>query len=277
MSTRTLSRRRSKDAGFTLIELLLASAAAAVILVAIYGVFTSALRMRDHATARIRESRLRLRAASILRRDLEGALVSGGTLANILEGDSNKQGSIGTGGTPGYLKMTTTTGKDTATDLYGDVQEVQYYIKPDTTAGIGTSARHGGTLVRTVTRELLASTTLAIPVEEQVLPGVESFRVAFYDGTTWQESWQANPDTGSDGLNADIQQQQTALQTKTLSGDTPAVTIAPALPEAVRIDIRQSAPSSKENVPPPLEILLPWTTQPFSAPTPTPTPIPGLG
>ena len=114
-------------------------------------------------------------------------------------------------------------------------------------------------------------------MEEQILSGVESFRVTFYDGATWQESWQANTETGSGNLNNEIQQQQIALQTKSLSGDTPAATIAPVLPEAVRIDIQQSAPSAKENVPPPLEILLPWTTQPFSAPTPTPTPIPGLG
>ena len=269
-----------RDAGFTLIEILLASAAAAVILLAIYGVFNGALRMRDHATARIRESRLRLRAASILRRDLAGAMVSGGTLATTLEGDSTKQDSTGvaTGGTaPGYLKMTTTTGKDAGTDLYGDVQEVEYFIKADTTSGSGINARPGGTLVRAVTRDLLASAALAIPVEEQLLSGVESFHVAFYDGTTWQETWQANPETGADSLNQQTQEQQTAVQTKASTGDTPAVTTGPVLPEAVRIDIQQSAPSAKETVPPPLEILLPWTTQPFSAPTPTPTPVPGLG
>ena len=264
---------RNRAGGFTLIEILLASVAAAIILVAIYGIFTGALHMRDNATARIRESRLRARAATILRRDLQSAMVSGGVLASTLEGDSNKQSTLGNSNTPGYLKMTTTTGKDTADDLYGDVQEVEYYISRDTTGTASTAAntRQGGTLVRAVTRDLLAATTVSTPREEQILAGVESLRVTFYDGTNWQETWQSDPNTLGNSTSGAAAASATST-TDAAAGGTNAGTTSELLPEAIRIDIQQSAPTSKDHSPPPLEILIPWTTQPFTAPSPTPTP-----
>ncbi len=267
-------RRTRPSAGFTLLEILLASAAAAIILVAVYGVFNGALRMRDNATARIRESRLRARAAAILRRDLQGALISGGVLANTLEGDSNKTSSLGPEGPPGYLRMTTTTGKDTAEDLFGDTQEVEYYLAPEA-PGVGmtangSSSRRGGALVRAVTRDLLATgTTVATRDEERILTGVESMKIAFYDGVSWQENWQADPSGVGAGATA------TATPTPSASpaaGDTGAGTITQLVPEAIRVDIQQSAPSAKDHAPPPLQILFSWTTQPFTAPTPSPTP-----
>lgn len=263
----------SRSAGFTLIEILLASTAAAIILLAVYGVFRNALHLRDSGVARIRESRGRLRASAVLRRDLQGAMVSGGVLANTLEGDSNKQGSLGTSGFPGYLKMTTTTGKDSADELYGDVQQVEYFIARDPSAGTGSgsiNARQGGTLVRAVTRDLLAATTVSTPREEQILSGVESLRVAFYDGTTWQESWQANASGSGTGLGTTAAAAVSAATTSTASGSSGAGTVAAVLPQAIRLDIQQSAPSVKDHAPPPLEIVVPWTVQPFTAPTPTP-------
>ena len=68
----------SRRGGFTLIEILLAAVAAALVLTAVYGVFRQAVRIRDSATQRTRDSRVRLRAENIVRADLRGALVSGG-------------------------------------------------------------------------------------------------------------------------------------------------------------------------------------------------------
>jgi len=248
--------------GFTLIEILLASAVAALILAALYGVFQNAIHLRDSATDRIRDSRLRARASSVIRNDLRNTLISGGLFASIVEGDSN-----GTDGDnsemPGYLKVTTTTGKDTKDALYGDVQQVEYYVVRDTT---GATPGGGGNLVRAVTRELL-QTGGGEPQadEQQIMSGVQSFQVSFYDGANWQTSWNFNAeDSGTNSSTG-------AATSGTASGTSGSSGAAETLPLAIRVDIQQAPATAGGSPPPPLEILVPWTTQPFTSPTPTPS------
>ena len=52
----------SRKNAFTLIEIMVAAIAAAIILAAIYGIFYRAIKMRDTATERNHEARLRARA-----------------------------------------------------------------------------------------------------------------------------------------------------------------------------------------------------------------------
>ena len=281
-------------AGFTLIEILLAAVAAAVILAAVYGIFQQAVRVRDNATRRVRDSRVRLRAEKIIRADLGNALVSGGLLANVFQGDSASpdNGSASNTGTaaasashtdasniPGYLRFTTTTGRNDAnTGLYGDVQQVEYYIAHDPNAA---DQNGSGMLVRSVTRDLLDASGLSsgssTPAtsgttntadgtsETTVLPGVQSFQVAFYDGSTWQTSWQFSQLSNLISPAASAAATSTGTSTSTgaqiVSGQT-------SLPDAVRIDIQQAPATPNGPLPPPLEILVPWTTQPFVAATP---------
>jgi type II secretion system protein J len=219
-----MKRRSSGRHAFTLIEIVLAMAACAVILTAVYGVFSRAVKLRDNATAHIREARVWARAAAVLANDLRNARLSGGTLAATLEGSQAGQ----SGSFPGYLKFTTTTAQDIVQDAQeipaSDVQRVEYYIATDPEA----SDSKSGLLVRTVERDLLA-TVAETPAEEPLLPGVESMEVAFYDGSAWQESWNY-------------------AESKTV-------------PEAVRVRIHPIATDSVEK-PAPLEVLVPWTTQP---------------
>jgi prepilin-type N-terminal cleavage/methylation domain-containing protein len=252
------------DGGFTLIEILLASAVAALILVAIYGLFQHAIRLQDSATQRVRESRLRLRAADIIRNDLRNALVSGGLFASIVLGDSAGTDGMTDSSFPGYLKITTTTATDTPDDLYGDVQQVEYYIVKDSS---NTAPEAGGILVRAVTRDLL-DTTEPQAEEQQILTGVQSFQVSFFDGANWQTSWAFN--------SAD-----------SVSGTSTGASAAPeTLPQAIRVDIQQAAltvgagrspapgsavSGSPSPTPPEIEILVPWTTVPFTSPTPAPS------
>jgi prepilin-type N-terminal cleavage/methylation domain-containing protein len=67
--------------GFTLIELALSLAAGAVVLVAIFGVFSRAIHLRDDATQRTRAVGVQAHAVDVLRDDLRQARISGGTLA----------------------------------------------------------------------------------------------------------------------------------------------------------------------------------------------------
>ena len=229
--------------GFTLIEILFASLAAAMILIAVYGIFQRAVKTRDYATQRIHEARLRERAANIIRNDLRNAYLSGGVLANTMEGGAQSQKSR----FPGYLRFTTTTGKNNADAAYGDVQQVEYYLAE---ASDSTNSNSTGNFVRALTRDLLATVQNA-PVETPLLKGVQTFEVTFYDGQNWQDTWQLSDTTST-------------------------------LPKAIRIRLQQTAASDHITTPTPLEILVPLTTEPLTtssttttsgvSPTPTPKP-----
>src|SRR4051794_6033776 len=215
---------KSRPFGFTLMELSLALAAGAVILLAIYGVFSRAVHLRDAATERTREIRVRTHVANVIRNDLRGARISGGSLAASLTG--SVQGQTGT--FPGYLRFTTTTARDLD---YGDdvanadVQEVEYYVTTDP----GAQDTRAGLLVRTVDGNLLAPVRTT-PPEQPLLPGIESMEVTFFDGNTWQDSWDA------------------------AQGDT-------TMPQAVRVRLQPVAAVVNGKKPPVIEVLVPWVTQ----------------
>jgi hypothetical protein len=198
-----------------------------------------------------------MRAVNVIRNDLRNALVSGGQLASIVEGDCAGNDGIDSA-QPGYLKFTTTTGKDSDDALYGDVQQVEYYVLK----GSGTNM-NSGNLVRAVTRDLL-ETTQPQAQQEQVLSNVSSMQVAFYDGTNWQTSWAYNTaDSGASSSSSSTSGSSSA-STSGSSGET--------LPAAVRVDIQQAPADLKSPTPPPIEVLVPWTTQPFTSPTPSSSP-----
>ncbi len=251
--------------GFTLLEILLASAAAALLLVAIYGVFTQAIHLRDRAAGRVRDSRVRERAERILRDDLNNALVSGGVFASALTGGTASTGGPGGAGMPGYLKFTATNGKSSSGDVASDVQQIEYYLTPATGANAG-GGQSSGVLTRAVTRDLLDSTTQTSPKEESILTGVQALQVQFYDGSTWQDSWQytSTESTASDST-------ATAASTTTAASSS-AVTLGNAtLPLAVRVNLILAPSAANGQSPPPIEVLVPWTTQSFIA-TPSPSP-----
>ena len=156
-------------------------------MVAVYEVFAAAIRMRNNAATHIHASALVTRAATVIRNDLENGLISGGVLAGTLQGDSN--GSDSDSSTfPGYLKLTTTGGKDpissinatggqltsgTGNLMYGDVQQVEYYIVRRYANGGGAAPQNSGDLVRVVTRDLLDGGQTAVQ-QQQILTGVQS-------------------------------------------------------------------------------------------------------
>ena len=217
--------------GFTLIEILVASLAATLILVAVYGIFQRAVKTRDHATARIHQALQRERTASILRNDLRSAFLSGGVLASTMEGGAQSPKSR----FPGYLRFTATTGRDHPDEAYGDVQQVEYSVSENAASSSGAADNSTGTLVRTRTRDLLADVPQVVS-DEQILAGVQTFEVTFFDGSDWQQSWQ-------------------------VSGT------AATLPQAIRIRIQQAAPSEQIPTPPPLEILVPLNTEALTSST----------
>ena len=248
-------RRRSANA-FTLIELLLASMGAALVLAALYGIFIHAIHLRDTATAHVRDARLRARVESVIRTDLRNAYISGGLIASSLTGGTTDSSGPAGSSLPGYLKLTTTTGRDTGADLYGDVQQVEDYLEKDPDAPSGASNQGGSILVRAITRDLLDTTTVPAR-KEQILGGVQSLAVEFYDGSTWQQSW--DYDSTAAALTSG---NDSSSGTVIAMGNT-------TLPDAIRISVQQAAAAPGGPVPPPVEVLVPWTTQAFASATPS--------
>src|SRR5262249_41828785 len=107
----------------------------------------------------------------------------------------------------------------------GDVQEVEYYIASDKAA----VDRNAGVLVRTVDRALLAPTRER-PTEEAILSGAASMEVTFFDGDGWKDSWEITEDYKT-------------------------------LPQAVRVRVLFAVEKGTNEVRPPIEIVVPWTTQ----------------
>ena len=265
-----LSRPHNRyDKGFTLIELLLASVAGALLLAAVFSVCMQTIHLRDRADARVRDSRLRERAEKVLRDDLSNALVSGGLLAASLNGGTNSTGGPSGSGLPGYLKLTATTGKSSSGDVASDVQQIEYYLTPATGAN-ASAGQNSGVLTRAVTRNLIDSTAQTAIKEESILAGVQALQVQFFDGTDWQDSWQyTTPDSSATGSTASTSATGTAS-----TGSTSASIGNATLPQAVRVDILFAPAVANGQPSPPLEILVPWKTQPFTAATPSPSPTP---
>lgn len=214
---------RSGCRAFTLIEILAATLAFALLLTAVYSLFSHATRLRDRATIQTREVRLQARAVALLREDLRNATVSGGRMAAELRGSIQSPRSR----FPGYLRFTTATGWNQTNALFGDLQEVEYFVVNDPFA----DDRNAGLLVRTVDRNLLAIARTPT-AEEAILSGVRAFEVSFLEGQNWMDSWEFTD-------------------------------LDPRLPDAVRVRLRLARSSSDPRDDRVIEVLVPWTVRPI--------------
>ena len=214
---------------FTLIEMLLAVAICAIVLVAINGVFATAVRLRDKTSEAVEEASPVNRALDTLYRDLKAAVGPGGFLAGDFKCGAAAMGAtMGLSGEAGSagLDFYTATGAINDKAPWGDLQEVFYELKAPTDRD-----QQGMDLVRCINRNLLATTTQT-PEIHRLLSHVRTLEFECYDGTQWRNLWD------------------------TSNGDT-------NLPATVRVRI-QLAPRSGEQVSRetrPLELVIPLVTQ----------------
>lgn len=171
---------------FTLIEMLLTVAICAIVLLAINGVFATAIRLRDKTSEAVAEAIPVNRALEVLSRDLKGAVGPGGYLAGDfrcgVQATGATMGLSGEAGSAG-LDFYTSTGAISDAAPWGDLQEVLYQLKapsdPDQT---------GMDLVRCVNRNLLATTTQT-PEIQCLLRQVQTLEFECYDGSQWRTTW----------------------------------------------------------------------------------------
>jgi type II secretion system protein J len=213
---------------FTLIEMLLAVAICAIVLVAINGVFATAVRLRDKTSEAIEESLPLNRASEMMRRDLQGTVGPGGFLAGDFKCGAQAMGAaMGLSGEAGSagLDFFTATGAINDKAPWGDIQEVFYELKAPTDR-----SQTGMDLVRCINRNILATTTQT-PEIQWLMGNVQNLQFDCYDGSQWRNTWD------------------------TSTGDT-------NLPVAVRIRVQLVAKQGEaaRNAQP-LEMLVPLVTQ----------------
>lgn len=171
---------RAFSFGFTLLEMLLALAVSAIVLAGIGGVFYSAMRLRERTAALVDESAPLYRAFGLLRRDLQGVLPPGGTMAGDFRVGTLTSGNGASVG----IQFTTTTGVLKDDVPWGDVQEVTYELREPVmrTNGLGRD------LIRTISRNLLTTSTLDYN-EQWLMGNVQKLDFSCFDGTNWRDLW----------------------------------------------------------------------------------------
>jgi general secretion pathway protein J len=207
------------SAGFTLIEVLLALAICAIVLVIVSSVFASALKLQERAGANLDRSLPIERALTVMRKDLKNAVAPGGMLAGPLQSGSLQGGVDANSG----VQIYTTTGLITPNAPWGEIQRVTYGLQSPTDA-----SANGKELVRTVTRNLLSTSTE--DDEYQFLAdGVENLSFYYFDGANWLESWDDTTQTN--------------------------------LPLAVRVNVQMAAADANAVRPEPIQLLVPLMVQ----------------
>ena len=171
---------------FTLIEMLLAVAICAIVLVAINGVFATAVRLRDKTSDMVEESLPANRALEIMDRDLKGAVGPGGVLAGDFKCGAQAMGAtMGLSGEAGSAGLDFFTSTSVISDKapWGDLQEVFYELKTPTDRN-----QAGMDLVRCIDPNILATTTQT-PEIQRLMGNVQNLQLDCYDGTQWQTTW----------------------------------------------------------------------------------------
>lgn len=177
---------------FTLIELLLAVAIFAIALLAIHGVFYSAIKLRNRTADALDASAPLEQALTFMKRDLANIIPPGSVLAGPLQTspsttDANFLGSAltaaaGVVGRQVSPKFYTTTGIISEQVPWGDIQCVAYFLVEPTNNAPGKD------MVRVVWRNLLPLLSEQ-PETQWLMSGVQDVAFSFFDGIQWSSSW----------------------------------------------------------------------------------------
>jgi len=178
---------RTTSRAFTLIELIVAMSIVAIMAVSLYQSVRIAFKAQASAETAIEPSRTAELAMEFIRLDLDNATPPAGNNGQIALATGKLRGDfIGSDSTDGKadsddLNFYTTADAAEHPSANGEVKNIELLI---------TTAQGSGdhVLTRRVTRNLLSG-LVPTPDEEILCRGVSGFNMRYYDGTTWQDSW----------------------------------------------------------------------------------------
>jgi len=185
-----LPLQRSK--AFTLIELILAISIMAIILVAINGMFFTALHLRNTAVNSLEATLPIEQALDVMERDLSnlvGSTNTNGVYFGPLQSVNSTNTPLPNQVGPDFY---TSGGELDGMTPWSSGQKIDYLLAPPTNGNRGP----GLDLIRAVTRNLLPLTQPTQPDEQHtILSGVQSLMFLYYDGTQWDQSWDTMQET----------------------------------------------------------------------------------
>jgi type II secretion system protein J len=177
----------TSNSAFTLLELLIATAVGAVVLLVIQTTYFGALRLHNTTHDRIEQDLMMQRALAIVRRDFAGLLLPGGTLSGQFQTENFSSLGSETHGERVGPDMFTSSGRIDGYNPFSEVQRVNFYLAPGTTAeGANSNTKN---FVRVMTRNLLPVQETDSGEEQLLLEGVQSATISFFDGTGWTDTW----------------------------------------------------------------------------------------
>lgn len=167
---------------FTLIEVVFATMAFAVILLVMKMTLAGALSMRKRIDSRMNWENHNTIALSILKKDLENIIITGGSHAGEIYSDNSS--------TSGQIEFFTTSGHISDSLPWGDIQKVRYFLGNSILSqyGMNTSTNLGQSLLREVTRNV-AALIQNTPETMELMAGVDSLTFQFFNGVTWEATW----------------------------------------------------------------------------------------
>ena len=208
--------------GFTLLELLVATLAAAVLMAALLMALFGAWRLEARSSELESVTLPREMADQRLRREFQAAVPPAGLLAGPLTSVTATSGDWRHDEAT-WVTAIGATNPDTA---WGDFVTVHYYLSESEQNGVYR-------LMRTEQRNLLALTE-ETPEETVILEGVVSFKLTWFDGENWLDSWDSTAQNNQ-------------------------------LPQAVQV--RLDFAGADQTRPAPLELIVPFVMRSLGAPT----------
>ena len=167
-------------------EVMFATMAFALILLVMQMTFSGVLGQRNRMQKRVDQQAVLSQAMSIMKRDLENMIVTGGLMAEGLICTE-----MGSPDMPNdQLDFYSTTGVVSDQFPWGDVQKIGYLLGVDPMQTVTTNL--GQTLMRLSLNTLPLEANEEPPVETLMLDNVRSMQFEFFDGLQWLQTWDSN-------------------------------------------------------------------------------------
>ena len=164
-------------------EVMFATMAFALILLVMQMTFSGALGLRNRMQKRVDQHSALTQAMSIMKRDLENMIVTGGLMAEGIF-----CGEMGSPDMPNdQLEFYSTTAVVSDQLPWGDVQKVGYLLGVAPMQTVTTNL--GQALMRMSLNTLPLEANEEPPVETLMLDNVRSLQFEFFDGLQWLQTW----------------------------------------------------------------------------------------